>query len=180
MDNRDRDFDELAKLLVTNTSRRSFLKAFGGVALAGALSLAGVTQADAKRKCRGEGLSCGNSKQCCPDLICAPDASRHGKRCTRPATEEPPPMYCGGISGTPCPDGYECVDDPNDDCDPNNGGADCAGICQPVSGGGGEPCGDNTCGPGEYCCNRSCGICAPIDGFCTQQYCGSDSPQPVE
>ena len=27
------------------------------------------------------------------------------------------------------------------------------------------------CGAGEYCCNASCGICAPVDGSCTQQYC---------
>ena len=39
------------------------------------------------------------------------------------------PESCGGFVGTTCPDGYTCVDDPNDDCDPENGGADCLGIC---------------------------------------------------
>lgn len=34
-----------------------------------------------------------------------------------------------------------------------------------------RPCGANTCGPGTFCCNRSCGICAPLGGFCTQQVC---------
>lgn len=34
-----------------------------------------------------------------------------------------------------------------------------------------QPCGGNTCGPGTFCCNRSCGICAPLGGFCTQQVC---------
>ena len=32
-------------------------------------------------------------------------------------------------------------------------------------------CGTNTCGQGEYCCNESCGICAPEGGACTQQAC---------
>lgn len=32
-------------------------------------------------------------------------------------------------------------------------------------------CGKNTCGTGEFCCNVSCGICAPKGGSCTQQYC---------
>jgi len=36
---------------------------------------------------------------------------------------------CGGIAGIQCPTGYGCVDDPSDDCDPESGGADCAGIC---------------------------------------------------
>ena len=40
-----------------------------------------------------------------------------------------PPAFCGGIAGIPCPDGQTCVDNPNDDCDPKNGGADCGGIC---------------------------------------------------
>jgi hypothetical protein len=40
-----------------------------------------------------------------------------------------PPTFCGGIAGFPCPAGQSCVDNPNDDCDPNAGGADCGGIC---------------------------------------------------
>jgi len=36
---------------------------------------------------------------------------------------------CGGFPGTPCPQGQLCLDDPSDDCDPDNGGADCIGIC---------------------------------------------------
>ncbi|HZI13693.1 MAG TPA: hypothetical protein VE153_25170 [Myxococcus sp.] len=35
----------------------------------------------------------------------------------------------------------------------------------------GKQCGTNTCGSGEFCCNESCGICAPKGGFCTQQVC---------
>eukprot|EP00808_Paulinella_micropora_P007942 g51399.t1 len=38
--------------------------------------------------------------------------------------------FCGGIVGIACPDiDLTCVDDPTDDCDPANGGADCGGIC---------------------------------------------------
>lgn len=32
-------------------------------------------------------------------------------------------------------------------------------------------CGTKTCAAGEFCCNESCGICATIEGFCTQQVC---------
>src|SRR5438552_10835695 len=39
-------------------------------------------------------------------------------------------QFCGGIAGFPCPAGYVCVDDPHDNCDPNQGGADCGGICR--------------------------------------------------
>ncbi len=40
------------------------------------------------------------------------------------------PQTCGGIAGIQCPAGLVCVDNPNDNCDPANGGADCGGICQ--------------------------------------------------
>ncbi|KAK8044991.1 hypothetical protein PG993_005015 [Apiospora rasikravindrae] len=35
----------------------------------------------------------------------------------------------------------------------------------------GVKCGKNTCGKGQFCCNKSCGICAPQGGACTQQFC---------
>lgn len=38
--------------------------------------------------------------------------------------------FCGGIAGVPCPEGFTCVDDPSDTCDPNNSGADCGGFCE--------------------------------------------------
>jgi len=35
-----------------------------------------------------------------------------------------------------------------------------------------EACGEVTCGAETFCCNASCGICAPIDGgTCTDQLC---------
>lgn len=51
--------------------------------------------------------------------------------------DEMPSNMCGGIAGLPCPGNGKCVDDPNDNCDPEDAGADCAGICKcPAS----EPC----------------------------------------
>ena len=38
-------------------------------------------------------------------------------------------VTCGGIAGRPCPGMGKCVDDPTDTCDPNQGGADCGGVC---------------------------------------------------
>ena len=39
------------------------------------------------------------------------------------------PLSCGGIAGIACPSNLVCVDDPKDNCDPAQGGADCSGIC---------------------------------------------------
>merc|ERR1712228_1093096 len=41
-----------------------------------------------------------------------------------------------------------------------------------------KQCGDSICHHGEYCCNESCGICAPNGGHCTQQFCGT-TPSPT-
>ncbi|HZH15244.1 MAG TPA: hypothetical protein VE057_12900 [Archangium sp.] len=49
-----------------------------------------------------------------------------------PETAEAKPgtgQFCGGFAAIQCPEGLVCVDDPNDSCDPNTGGADCGGIC---------------------------------------------------
>jgi hypothetical protein len=40
-----------------------------------------------------------------------------------------------------------------------------------VQGQGGESCGAAVCGPGEFCCNSSCSVCAPLGGACTTQAC---------
>lgn len=41
------------------------------------------------------------------------------------------PRMCGGIAAIDCDDGFRCVDNPLDNCDPLKGGADCGGICIP-------------------------------------------------
>lgn len=64
-----------------------------------------------------------------------PSKPGEGKRMDYPPKGSPaygdqkPKQMCGGIAGFRCPEGMKCVDDPTDDCDPNKGGADCAGIC---------------------------------------------------
>ena len=41
---------------------------------------------------------------------------------------------CGGFGGFMCDDASRsCIDDPNDDCDPATGGADCGGLCYTAS-----------------------------------------------
>lgn len=40
-----------------------------------------------------------------------------------------PAFACAGFLGIDCPGEYQCIDDFRDDCDPQNGGADCSGIC---------------------------------------------------
>jgi len=43
---------------------------------------------------------------------------------------EPEGPFCGGIAAFECPGAGSCVDDPNDGCDPDRGGADCGGVCE--------------------------------------------------
>ena len=115
------------------------------------------------------------------DPVCGCDGRTYGNACEAAragvSVAHPGPCrgpddatgrFCGGLAAVPCPAGYICVDDPRDDCDPQRGGADCPGICVPAAG---EFCRTRFCGPDEYCCNFSCGICAPRGGVCTQQLC---------
>lgn len=69
---------------------------------------------------------------------------------------------CGGFTGKPCnnPD-LTCVDDPRDSCDPNNGGADCSGICV------GKACGGFAglkCKAGQTCVDDPRDSCDPKKG----------------
>jgi len=64
--------------------------------------------------CGGSGIECPSGTTCADGGICVPLDS----------------PGCGGIAGITCPDGLICVDDPNDSCFPENGGADCIGICE--------------------------------------------------
>ena len=87
-----------------------------------------VRDCDVPRTC--EDIECPDGQHCevapvwcirapCPELAqCVPD--------------QPPPVLCGGIAGIPCPGSGQCEDNPDDECDPDNGGADCGGICRCV------------------------------------------------
>jgi hypothetical protein len=55
---------------------------------------------------------------------------------------------CGGFAGFSCTNSAEqCVDNPYDSCDPNQGGADCPGICVGAT----ADCTLLGCGTGKYC-----------------------------
>ncbi|MFN3198282.1 MAG: hypothetical protein ACE366_07660 [Bradymonadia bacterium] len=83
---------------------------------------------------------------------------------------DPGGQMCGGFAGLECPDGQQCIDDPNDDCDPRNGGADCAGIC--VEG----PAMCSPIRPGEYGdCRAVIGYGIGLNGQCQAiSGCGCD------
>ena len=154
---------------------------------------------DFPSRCRSDsdcpplGLAC---RECPDGTFACPQARCEAGRCSNELPQcKPIPedrVFCGGIAGIPCPGAGRCIDDPTDDCDPKAGGADCGGLCvckgpQPCKPGsrfeasprvcacvpdsGGVPCGRNVCGPGTFCCNESCGICAPEGGACTQVIC---------
>ena len=75
------------------------------------------------------------------------------------------PSFCGGIAGFECDEGYECVDDPNDACDPNMGGADCPGRCVEEADAPGMRCvGDRDCGEDGWCRPDQNGdaVCVPF------------------
>jgi hypothetical protein len=143
--------------------------------------------------CPPLGLPC---RECPDGSVACPESRCEAGRCLNEVPQCKPVIpeervFCGGIAGIPCPGAGRCIDDPTDDCDPRAGGADCGGlcVCKPqlckpgsrfiaspsvcacVPDSGGVPCGRNVCQPGTFCCNESCGICAPKGGACTQVIC---------
>jgi hypothetical protein len=71
-------------------------------------------------------LACIKGKHCVanPKPTCVDDVNDAGVD----AGSKPP--SCGGFAGFPCPGTGQCVDVPNDSCDPMHGGADCPGQCE--------------------------------------------------
>jgi hypothetical protein len=137
-------FDFLAKGLTTDPSRRNVIRRLGMLVLGVPLGLGGPSKTAAKKKkgrkkkrrtgagspplppqcvpaCNGKtcGIDgCGGSCGSCT----LPNVCQNGI-CTI--------VTCGGIAGTPCPAGFECIDDPRDDCNPPVD-ADCPGLCVPT------------------------------------------------
>ncbi|KAF1936535.1 hypothetical protein EJ02DRAFT_480047 [Clathrospora elynae] len=75
---------------------------------------------------RANSLSCGDGYTCIADPYtpnsCGPACDQWGI-CVKDE-------MCGGFAGKDCEGkGQVCHDDPRDDCDPHQGGADCAGLC---------------------------------------------------
>lgn len=72
--------------------------------------------------------------------VCGCDGKTYGNACTAASAgvsvehegecKKTEPQACGGIAGIQCIGGGICVDDPTDDCNPKQGGADCPGICE--------------------------------------------------
>lgn len=113
-----------------------------------------------------------------------------------PPGEEPVGApFCGGFAGVECPGGGTCADDPHDDCDPENGGADCSGLCRcdalglcvegfvwngspyvcdcvPETY---DPCIATLCPVGTTCVNEDGeGVCIAQDGGAGAQPCGDE------
>ncbi|KAK1750135.1 hypothetical protein QBC47DRAFT_353950 [Echria macrotheca] len=80
--------------------------------------------------------SCGGFRvqpyECPAGFLCVDDpyVKGCGMACDRPGICVPEKApFCGGFAGFACKDGKICIDHPGDGCDPQNGGADCGGIC---------------------------------------------------
>jgi hypothetical protein len=71
---------------------------------------------------------------------------------------------CGGFPGTPCSQGEICLDDPSDDCDPDNGGADCIGVCVKQGQCKASSCDYND--PHRRYVSRSPALCSAIQFIC--------------
>ena len=131
--------------------------------------------------CRNGSWNCYDWKICQASPTPKPSLKPFLPPPTPPPTPVPTPMptlapvptqtFCGGIAGIQCPSGLICVDDPNDSCDPNYGGADCGGICVPQDVP--QSCGSRglpPCPDGQSCIDLdptdSCSPLADCPGVC--------------
>ena len=132
----------------------------------------------------------------CPQICAGEDVPVLPAECPVPSCDCDEKVLCGGFAGLPCPEGLHCFDDPEDDCDPANGGADCGGVCLPPPpdscldhcGGASEDqscyC-DDLCDDYGDCCSDFEPVCSvgvaprtPVSGGCAKNAghtCNSDA-----
>ncbi len=169
-------FDALARSIGNVGSRRAILR---GLAAAGAATgIAGTERAAANgsgaRTCRGYGVGCTRSSQCCSAFcntqrtsprssrnrcVCPPNQTTCGGRCTDTAADAANCGACGHICvelADTCLDG-ECVCGDGAACDPATATGCVDGAC--------------TCGSGPACTSLQADTCT--DGACT---CGAGDP----
>jgi len=139
-------FDQLTKAIATATSRRQALKAIGASVVGGILGLGGVGTALAM--CKGIGVKCSQSKECCVGY-CDPSTFT----CTCPIGT----VLCGDhcVSNV-CPDG-QTFDSSSCQCTCSGGLTACGSTCIDTSS---DP---NNCG--------SCGHHCPPDAACVNGTC---------
>ena len=114
---------------------------------------------------------CADGSFVCPEVACVQ------RRCRLSIPECPAPAY-EPCAGKTCGDSC-AICDPSDPtciettvlkyCQPDGSCSPTLPTCKVDVGG--VPCGQNVCGKREFCCNASCGICAPIGGACIQIAC---------
>ncbi len=74
------------------------------------------------------GCGCRDSGSACASIgLCVEGFVWDDVRCECVSAD----TQCGGLTGASCPSADQiCVDNPFDGCDPQNGGADCSGVCR--------------------------------------------------
>lgn len=148
-------FDELTLSLTAGRTRRSVAKALAAAMLGGVAAVIGRGGADARYVCRGQGVVCSRSADCCTD-VCNPKDSTGRRLCgcqPNQTTCSSSGDCCSGscVNGTCCNgEGSACLDGLC--CSPLN----CVDLtcqsCLPLLGG---------CAADSDCCSGSCqnGLC---------------------
>lgn len=97
---------------------------------------------------------CADGTEVCPRSFC------DNGHCSKDLPTCAPVVICGD-DGSGCNPGENCVDDPDDTCDPAAGATGCKGLCVPVEipRCGAEP--GDTCPPGHQCVDPSGTVCDP-------------------
>ncbi len=131
--------------------------AFGGASanVGGSVTLTGGAPANggASANVGGRTAATGGSTSCLPECLRAINCV----------------TVCGGpvLSSGCCACGAGTFD--NITCTAGSGGA--GGAVANTGGTSGTACGVNVCDSGQYCCNSSCSMCAPIGAGCVQMVC---------